>query len=170
MENNIEDEAKIQEVEAEGAKNGFMEEPPLANPPVPDPIELMAVTVKMGRMICDVAISERRFCYTTPRLAAFVEGSYPDLPHHACVNETGPSFGAVMESTSIAHMLEHLVISLQTRASTSTSMEFVGTTEWIDEDAGIARVEVSFRDDLQALRAFNEATRFLNIAVLTCLA
>ena len=134
-----------------------------------DPIQMMAITVKMGRMIVDVAVPERHFRYTTPRLAAFVEGSYPDLPHHACINDAGPSFGAVMESTSIAHMLEHLVISLQTRATTNADIEFVGTTEWLDETAGIARVEVSFRDDLQALRAFNEATRFLNIAVLTCL-
>ena len=46
---------------------------------------------------------------------------------------------------------------------------FIGTTEWLDEEAGLARIEVGFKDDLVALRAFNEAIRFLNIAVLTCL-
>lgn len=135
-----------------------------------NPVQIRAFTVKAGRMICELCIPDSRFRYTKPKLAAFVEGQYPDLPHHACVNEVGSTFGDVMESTSTAHMLEHLVISLQTRAAADSAAEFVGTTEWVDESAGEARIEVSFRDDLEALRAFGDATRFLNIAVLTCLA
>ena len=135
-----------------------------------DPVQIRAITVKRGRMTCEVAVEDGRFRKTTPRLAAFVQDSYPDLPHHACLNGSGRTFGAVMERTSIAHLLEHLVISFQTQAAVDPAAEFVGTSEWIDEEEGIARVEVSFRDDLEALRAFVEATRFLNIAVLTCLA
>lgn len=134
-----------------------------------DPIQVRAITVRTGRLVCDVAIPDERFRHTTPRLAAFVQREYPDLPHHACVNGEGDSFGVVIERTSTAHLLEHLAISMQTRAASSAS-PFVGTTEWTDESAGEARVEMSFRDDLEALRSFNEATRFLNIAVLTCLA
>ena len=43
---------------------------------------------------------------------------------------------------------------------------YLGTTEWIDEDAGLARIEVSFTDDLVALRAFLDAAQFLNKAVI----
>ncbi len=135
-----------------------------------DPIRICAITVRTGRLVCDVEIPEPRFRFTTPRLAAFVVQQYPDLPHHACVNGKGSSFSAVIECTSTPHLLEHLVISLQTRAATGATDSFVGTTEWLDETAGLARVEASFRDDLEALRAFNEATQILNIAVLTCLA
>ena len=138
-------------------------------PAAPDPIRIRSITVRTGRLVVDISIPDERHRQTTPRLAAFVEQSYPDLPHHACVNGRGPDFGSVMECTSTAHMLEHLVISLQTRAATGLVQPFVGTTEWVDEATGQARIEVSFRDDLEALRAFNEATRFLNIAVLTCL-
>ena len=135
-----------------------------------DPIEVRAYTVKTGRIVCDLAIANERFRYTSPKLAAFAAGQYPDLPHHACVNEVGQTFSAVMEATSTPHLLEHLVISLQTRSASDGNAGFVGSTEWTDETAGEARVEVSFHDDLEALRAFGEATRFLNIAVLTCLA
>lgn len=137
--------------------------------PNEQPVRLKAITVKTGRMVCELSVEDARYRYTSPKLAAFVSDRYPDLPHHACVNDSGPSFEAVMESTSTPHLLEHLVISLQTRAAKGTSVRFVGTTEWLDEEAGLARVEVSFRDDLEALSAFGEATRFLNIAVLTCL-
>ena len=135
-----------------------------------DPIQPKAITVHTGRIAFDVEIPDARFRYTTPRLSAFVNGQYPDLPHHACVNDVGETFGYVMERTSVAHLLEHLIISEQVSSHNASSDTFVGTTEWTDEAAGRARIEVAFRDDLIALRAFNEATRFLNIAVLTCLA
>ena len=60
------------------------------------------------------------------------------------------------------HVLEHLVIELQTRASDDSQAMFVGTTEWVDEAAGIARVQVSYLDDLQALRSLSEALDILN--------
>ena len=133
------------------------------------PIQVHTITVRTGRLVCDIEIHDVKYRYTTPRLSAFANGQYPDLPHHACVNDLGNTFGYVMEKTSVAHLLEHVTISEQVRNQTSGSATFVGTTEWIDEMAGLARIEVGFKDDLVALRAFNEATRFLNMAVLTCL-
>ena len=135
-----------------------------------DPILVRTVTVRTGRLVCDVQIPDERFRKTTPHLASFVCQAYPDLPRHACVNGEGATFGTVMERTSTPHLLEHLAISEQTRAAKDAARTFVGTTEWVDEAAGEARVEISFQDDLEALRAFNEATRFLNNAVLICLA
>ena len=135
----------------------------------PDPIQVLTITVKTGRLVCDIAIADERFRFTNPRIAAFVARTHPDLPDHACVNEVGPVFGAVIERTSMPHLLEHLVISEQTRAAIGADEPFIGTSEWTDEPAGLARVQISFRDDLEALRAFNDATRFLNTAVLTCL-
>ena len=135
-----------------------------------DPIQIRMITVKTGRLVCEVAVPDAIFRNTTPRLAAFVTDQYPDLPHHACVNSVGHTFGDVIEHTSTPHLLEHLVISLQVRDHVAGDPTFIGTTEWIDEQAGIAHIEVGFTDDLAALRAFNEATQFLNMAVLTCLA
>lgn len=140
----------------------------IANPGTSDPIQVSSITVMTGRLICELAIPNEGHRYTSPKLAAFVQASYPDLPHHACVNGKGRLFGSVIEHTSTAHLLEHLVICLQARASANPSDCFVGTTEWTDEGRGKARVEISFRDDIDALRAFNDALRFLNSAVLTC--
>ena len=137
---------------------------------VEDPIRIRTITVRTGRLVCDVEIPDERFRRTTPHLMAFVRQEYPDVARHACVNGEGAMFGAVMEHTSTPHLLEHLIISEQTKAALDATCTFVGTTEWTNEDAGEARIEISFRDDLEALRAFNEATRFLNNAVLTCLA
>ena len=134
------------------------------------PIRVKTITVRTGRIVCDIEIEDPRYRATSPKLAAFVTNQYPDLPIHSCVNEVGTAFGSVIEHTSVPHMLEHLVIDIQTHETgTPLATTFVGTTEWTDEEAGKARVEISFRDDLQALRAFNKALEFLNTAVLTCL-
>ena len=135
-----------------------------------NPIQVKTITVRTGRIVCDLVIENPAYRETPPKLAAFVTNQYPDLPLHACVNEVGTAFGSVIEKTSVPHMLEHLVIDIQTHeTNTPLSTTFVGTTEWTDYEAGKASVEVSFRDDLQALRAFNKAREFLNTAVITCL-
>lgn len=135
-----------------------------------NPVQVRSLTVQVGRLICDVRIADARHRYTTPELVELAIEHYPDLPYHACVNAKGPSFGEVIDSTSTVHLLEHIAISEQVRATAFPSAEFIGTSEWVDEAAGLGRIEISFLDDLEALRAFAEATRFLNIAVLTCFA
>lgn len=133
------------------------------------PIRLVSVAVKRGRLVCELVIPDERRRFSTPRLASYVETNYPDIARHACVNESGRQFGAVMQSTSIAHLLEHIAIDEQVHDSENDDALFVGTTEWLDEQAGRARIQLSFRDDLSALEAFNKALQFLNIAVITYL-
>ena len=130
---------------------------------------VVALVVGAGRIGCDVTLTAHAPRTTDPVLAARVRASFPDLPRHACVNGAGDTFGAVMEATSLPHLLEHLVIDLQTQAAppdASPDTAYVGITRWTDENAGRAHIEVSFTDDLVALRAFRDATRFLNEAVV----
>ena len=129
-------------------------------------LELLSLTVQADRVVARLRVGQSRFRRMTPLRAKYLAEKFPTLAIHACVNGRGDTFGAVMEHTSVPHMFEHLVIELQTRASGGSDAVFVGTSEWEDEAAGIARVQVSFTDDLQALRAFKDATRILNIAVL----
>ena len=122
-----------------------------------------------GRIGCDVVLAAQAPRTTSPQIAARVCASFPNLPRHACVNGAGDTFGAVMEATSLPHLLEHLVIDLQTQAAppdASPYTAYVGITRWTDENAGRAHIEVSFTDDLVALRAFRDAARFLNEAVV----
>lgn len=124
------------------------------------------LTVRADRLVCEVSVAPGARRFTTPELLARVCAQHPNLPRHACVNDEGDTFGAVMERTSLPHLLEHLVIDLQAQEASDEDAVFVGTTEWLDEFAGRARVEVSFIDDLVALRAFRDATAFLNLAVI----
>ena len=130
------------------------------------PISIERMTVGSGRLVCEVRLASDAPRLTTPALIRRVRTDFPALPHHTCVNESGPTFASVMDRTPLPHLLEHLVIDLQTRAATCDDAAFVGTTDWIDEAAGTARVQVSFTDDLVALRAFRDAAAYLNECVL----
>lgn len=125
------------------------------------------LTVRAGRLVCDVAVAPGAARMTSPQLAERIRAAFPNVARHACVNDEGPTFGAVMDHTSLPHLLEHLVIDLQTAAAPpDCETVFVGTTEWTDELSGKARIQVNFTDDLVALRCFLDAADFLNGAVV----
>ena len=129
---------------------------------MPDAIRVERIVVRPGRLICDVRIDNPAMRTVTLELAETALRTFPSLPYHACVNEAGSTFSAVMRTTSVPHLIEHIAIDIQTHAADDPCASFVGTTEWLDEDAGRARIELSFLDDLHAMRAFNEAISFVN--------
>ena len=146
-----------------------------------DPIRVERMEVRRGHLVCRVAFGAASRV-TSPQLMSRVLAAVPTLAQHACVNERGTTFAAVMDCTPLPHLLEHLVVDLQVRAEAgqwltlpgvaaeapphvagaTSDYPIVGTSEWLDEAAGIARIDVSFADDLVALRAMRDAVAFLN--------
>ena len=134
-----------------------------------DAVRIDRLVVKRDRVVCDLSLSSECPRTTTPAIAARAVAVLPTLPEHACVNERGDTFGDVIASTPVPHLVEHMVVDLQVRAEEGdlpsagnarrTPRTYVGTSEWIDEPSGRARVEVSFADDMVALRAFRDAAR-----------
>ena len=147
-------------------------------------VDLVRVTrmeVHRGHLVCLVSFAGAPRV-TSASLMRRVLPAFPMLPQHACVNERGTTFAAVMDCTPLPHLLEHLGVDLQVRAEsgqwftlpgaapsvsphvtgTTHDRPIVGTSEWLDEAAGIARIDVSFADDLVALRAMRDSVAFLN--------
>lgn len=132
---------------------------------MPEPFRIERITIKHDRIVCTVRIDAAYSPFTNEALMDRILPQFPGLAHHACKNAVGNTFASVMGNTSIPHLFEHLVIDMQARGQ-GRSKTFIGTTEWIDEAAQQARVEVNFADDLDALRAFRDATRILNKAMI----
>ena len=100
--------------------------------------------------------------YTNPQLSQRVVADFPQMPLHACVNPHGPTFASVLEHTSLAHLLEHLIIDLQVaQTPDETAATFAGHTTWVSESEGLALITVSFRDDACALRALRDAVEYI---------
>ncbi len=135
-------------------------------------ISAKRVDVFPGRLRILVQLSDGISRWTNEELVAAACDAYPTLPLHSCINSKGPTFGDVAVGTSVPHLLEHLIIAEQVRLAgegrvAEGEATFVGTTEWREggPQAGEAVVEVSFVDDLQALRALSNALAFLNASM-----
>ena len=140
---------------------------PLRNPSDPFckglPVAVERVAVKRDRISVLVRLLPGAPRYVTPQLAREAAAAFPGLADHACVNGVGPRFGDVLVGTSVPHLLEHLVLHAQALCAETPSLAaLLGTTEWLDEAEGLARIEVNYADDLAALRALKEALAFLN--------
>ena len=127
--------------------------------PSNDPAEALVVesiNIAKGRI-------QKEARFTDPRIAVKVMTRFPCVGLHSCKNDSGPHFADVIESTSTAHVLEHLMIDLQLGDSaTPMGSRLVGFTQWIDEDKGIAEIQVAFLNDMVALRALRDGVSFLN--------
>ena len=130
-------------------------------------IALERLSVLPDRIEAEVRVLDPAYRTTSPELIAQVLVQFPTIPFHTCRNEVGPTFSAVMENTSLPHLLEHLVIDIQTRAHAEREDEaadpvFTGTTQRSATMHDVAIVRVSFYDDLIALGAFQQALHFIN--------
>ena len=132
--------ASVSEMEA-GSKTGLHKR-----------ISVTSIVVNTGRLICEVSVPDPSFRHTNS--ATGFHGATIFGMHGIGVST--PKAAAVAAATV------GLAIELQTRATDNPQATFVGTTEWVDEAAGIARVQVSYLDDLQALRSLSEALDILN--------
>ena len=124
------------------------------------------MTVRTDRVVADVRVAPGAR-WSTPAVAARVRQAFPLVVRHACVNDADDTFDAVLDSTPLPHVLEHLVIDIQTRAHAEREDEaidpvFTGTTQWSATMRDVAIVRVSFYDDLIALGAFKQALHFIN--------
>ena len=86
-------------------------------------IALERLSVLPDRIEAEVRVLDPAYRTTPPELIAQVLVQFPTIPFHTCRNEAGPTFSAVMENTSLPHLLEHLVIDIQTRRMPSEKMK-----------------------------------------------
>ena len=139
-------------------------------------VRIMRVEVTRGHLTCTVELASGIPRMTSCALAEHVIEDFPNLPRHACVNERGRAFADVMACTPVPHLLEHMIVDLQVHemakrdplpglADALGGIPLVGTSEWLDEAAGLARIDVSFADDLVALRALRDAVTALDDAL-----
>ena len=135
-------------------------------------VRVRRVVVKADRMVCDVQLSSACPRTSFPTLVSALLQTHPHLPAHACKNECGTTFGAVMNRTPLIHVLEHVAIDYMVQSespkSTSSNTLFVGNSRWLDPAQGLGRVELSFRDDIAALRALKTAVEQVNRALASC--
>ena len=135
-------------------------------------IEIEQITLLNDRVRAEVRVASS-CTHTTASLLEQACKHWPQLLEHTCANKVGPRFGDVAFSTSVPHLLEHIMIEHQARAarkkaatSKGASAEdlptFLGSTHWLEGGHKRAQIEVSYRSDIDALEALRSGVDFLN--------
>ncbi len=73
-------------------------------------LSICRIDVHADRMVCEVRVMPGAPRTSNPRMAAWLCRRLPTLGQHACVNDRGTTFSAVMGATSLPHVLEHVAI------------------------------------------------------------
>lgn len=119
-------------------------------------LNVQSIVVKSYRIIVLVKINGQK--YSNAQLKDYLLNKFPSLKFHKCKNKSGQNFIEIMDRTSIAHIFEHLIIDYQINYAQNNDMglqTLFGTTEWVNKEEGIARIEFSYFDDIVALNAIN---------------
>lgn len=120
------------------------------------------IRVRPDRIVIDVLVRDERAAFTTPGIIAAALRRFPHLLRHACVNEKGTTFSAVANDTSLPHLFEHMAIEEQVRLDGRDEASYVGKTFWTDRRRLKAQVEISYADDLVALRALKNVQEWMD--------
>lgn len=133
-------------------------------------IEIQRIRVREGALDLEVVMPVDALHVTREQADRVLE-LLPNLAHHVCVNGAGNgSFGDELVGTELAHLLEHLIIELQGKA-TSQGGDLTGHTSWLEElevtapqSYALMRTTVSFANDFVALGAMRCALEIIDWA------
>jgi Cyanophycin synthase-like N-terminal domain len=103
--------------------------------------------------------------YTTdhvPHLPRSLFKLFPHLAQHKCHNEHGHSFRRESLATEIPHLLEHLIIELQTQAQRHEVLKGETQWNWRVDPRGTFHVHVEYENEQLVLAAIRLAERVIN--------
>src|SRR5438067_12561582 len=87
---------------------------------------------------------------------------FPHLAEHKCHNEHGHSFRRESMATEIPHLLEHLIIELQTQAQRHEILKGETQWNWRVDPRGTFHVHVEYENEQLVLAAIRLAERIIN--------
>lgn len=150
-------------------------------------IELVNITFEKDRVQIVVQTNGQLTSAERCRFTELLFENYSDIAGHSCRNSKGPTFGDCIKSTSIPHILEHVILSELKETSTpcrhdpstplrsaqddvrdvsASSKVFLGKTTKVSEE--VAKIELNYYDDILTLQAITRATAVMNDLLNAC--
>lgn len=126
-------------------------------------ISVKHVLFKKQRMYIDLHMNNKPF-YSNMLIRDFLLRDFPSIVNHDCKNSKNLQLKDVLDTTSVPHLIEHVIIDIQASyfAKKNIDVTLLGTTQWTDESNGDACIQLSYFDDLVALDALKRAISYFN--------
>lgn len=116
-----------------------------------------------GQMKLTVQMPETG-CFTTsgaPHLPKRLFRLFPQLNRHKCENDYGYTFRRECRNTELPHLLEHLIIELQSQAEPHGVLRGQTVWNWKQDPRGRFHVYVDYTNEVLAIAAVRLAERII---------
>ena len=155
-------------------------------------LKVEKILFKADRVELEVFDEARLTAKARHKFSELVSARYPEITSQDCRNSHGSKFGDCLETTSLAHVLEHVIICNMQRTAAdfnlfeemggkgesdptvslsslhiTHSLIFVGKTT--KKGPNLAKIELKYYDDIHALGAIKRSIEDVNEMLNACL-
>ena len=125
-------------------------------------VEILFYDANKVKLVVEMPDPNRYTTDAVPHLPRSLFRLFPHLAHHTCHNDRGYSFRRECNATEIPHLLEHLIIELQTQAQRHEVLKGETQWNWRVDPRGTFHVHVEYENEYLVLAAIRLAERIIN--------
>src|SRR5207253_146874 len=122
-------------------------------------VEILFYDQNKAKLVVEMPDPSRCTTDMVPHLPRSLFRLFPHLAHHKCHNDGGYSFRRESRSTEIPHLLEHLIIELQTQAQRHEILKGETQWNWRVDPRGTFHVHVEYENEQLVLAAIRLVAR-----------
>jgi hypothetical protein len=125
-------------------------------------VEILFYDVNKVKLVVEMPDPDRCTTESAPHLPRGLFRLFPHLAHHKCHNGNGYSFRREAMATEVPHLLEHLIMELQSQALPHNVLKGETQWNWRVDPRGTFHVHVEYENEQLVLAAVRLAERVVN--------
>jgi len=125
-------------------------------------VEILFYDTNKVKLVVEMPDPERCTTDCAPHVPRSLFRLFPHLSRHKCHNGHGFSFKREAMATEVPHLLEHLIIELQSQAQHHEVLKGETQWNWRVDPRGTFHVHVEYENELLVIAAVRLAERIVN--------
>jgi hypothetical protein len=125
-------------------------------------VEILFYDTNKVKLVVEMPDPDRCTTDSSPHVPTSLFRLFPHLADHKCHNGNGYSFRREAMATEIPHLLEHLIIELQSQAKHHEILKGETQWNWRVDPRGTFHVHVEYENEQLVLAAIRLAERMVN--------
>jgi hypothetical protein len=125
-------------------------------------VEILFYDANKVKLVVEMPDPDRCTTDCSPHVPISLFNLFPHLAHHKCHNGNGYSFRREAMATELPHLLEHLIIELQSQAQHHEILKGETQWNWRVDPRGTFHVHVEYENEQLVLAAIRLAERMVN--------
>jgi hypothetical protein len=126
-------------------------------------VEILFYDTNKVKLVVEMPDPDRCTTDCSPHLPRSLFRLFPHMARHKCHNGNGYSFRREAMSTEVPHLLEHLIIELQSQAQHHEILKGETQWNWRVDPRGTFHVHVEYENEQLVLAAVRLAERIVNL-------